>query len=325
MVRSTKDSRTTQMKMLLIKVVTVLTFCVAWSEAGDQEYHIRKFQHNFGVYYEKYGTMLYASEKWRLVVRLDVSTVYTRTERTERMLDYTTKACENAAITRRNRELCEGFAAELRQRLQKVEKIVKRVKTIVGTQKRRQRGLVNALGSVAKILFGTMDAEDEKRVSEQVELLNKKLAVLQHVVKNQLQVINATIAHVENIEEVVERNENKFKNAIIKITQKVDSYAQQAELSEYFMELGSMITELEFDVESIMGYVTDVQAKFAQLEMVPVELIIKGLQDANNWSAHGLHFPFVITLENWLTIKEYVTQLACSVKTQMCIPSSSFH
>lgn len=41
--------------------------------------------------------------------------------------------------------------------------------------------------------------------------------------------------------------------------------------------------------------------------MVPVELIIKSLQDANTWSAYRLHFPFVVTLENWLTIKEYVT------------------
>lgn len=141
---------------------------------------------------------------------------------------------------------------------------------------------------------------------EQVELLNKEQAVLQHVIKNQLQVVNATIAHVENVEEVVERNENKL-NAMIEITKKVDSYAQQAELSEYFMELGSMITELEFNAENIIRYVTDVQTKFAQLEMVPVELIIKYLPDANNCSVHELHFPFIVTLENWLTIKEYVT------------------
>lgn len=67
--------------MILIKVI-ILTFCVAWSETGGEEYYIQRFQHNPGTNYEKYGTMFHASKKWRLVVRLDVSTVHKRTNET---------------------------------------------------------------------------------------------------------------------------------------------------------------------------------------------------------------------------------------------------
>ncbi|XP_020296243.1 uncharacterized protein LOC109861140 [Pseudomyrmex gracilis] len=152
-----------------------------------------------------------------------------------------------------------------------------------------------------------MNAEDEKMISEQLQLIGSKQAVLQHTIKTQLQVVNATIAHVDDVENILERNENKLREAVEKITQKVDDYAQQQELRDYFLELGSLLSEMELDAEGIIEYVTDVHTKFAKLEVVPLEQIIHSLKEANNQFMRDLRFPFAVILENWLESKRFVT------------------
>jgi len=75
----------------------------------------------------------------------------------------------------------------------------------------RHRGLIDGIASIAKSLFDTMDANDEK-LNEQIQLLQNKQLTLQHAVQNQITVLNMTIAHIENIETIIHRNEKLFKN-----------------------------------------------------------------------------------------------------------------
>jgi len=49
-----------------------------------------------------------------------------------------------------------------------------------------------------------MNADDGKLISEQLTLLHNLNAVLQHALKNQIQVINLTITHVDNLESTIE-------------------------------------------------------------------------------------------------------------------------
>jgi len=60
------------------------------------------------------------------------------------------------------------------------------------TNKRRE--LIDGIGSITKSLFGTMDANDEKLINEQIQLLQNKQLTLQHAIQNQITVLNTTIA-----------------------------------------------------------------------------------------------------------------------------------
>jgi len=75
------------------------------------------------------------------------------------------------------------------------------IQTIYRSPTNRRRGLVDGIGSIAKSLFNTMDANDEKR------LLQNKQLTLQHAAQNQITVLNTTIARIENIETIIDRNE----------------------------------------------------------------------------------------------------------------------
>jgi len=99
----------------------------------------------------------------------------------------------------------------------KIQILMDRIQTIYGTEINKRRGLINGLGSIAKTLFGTMDANDKKLISEQLTLLHNANAVTQHALKNQIKVINSTITHVDNLKNTIEQNENTLLELIKQI------------------------------------------------------------------------------------------------------------
>jgi len=62
-----------------------------------------------------------------------------------------------------------------------------------------------------------MDAEDATLINEQLklqllQLLQNKQLTLQHVIRNQIKVLNVTIGHTENLEKTLVYNENLLLN-----------------------------------------------------------------------------------------------------------------
>jgi len=48
-----------------------------------------------------------------------------------------------------------------------------------------------------------MDADDAKRIYEQLQLLQENQQTIQHVAKYRLKIINATIGHIDHLEKVI--------------------------------------------------------------------------------------------------------------------------
>jgi len=67
--------------------------------------------------------------------------------------------------------------------------------------------LINVIGSISKTLVGTMDA----LINEQIKLLQNRQLTIQHAIKNQIKVLNATIKHIKSLEETL-YNENLLSN-----------------------------------------------------------------------------------------------------------------
>jgi len=49
-----------------------------------------------------------------------------------------------------------------------------------------KRGLINAIGTISKTLFGTIDANDERIINEQLNLLRNNQQTLQHTIKKSI-------------------------------------------------------------------------------------------------------------------------------------------
>jgi len=94
------------------------------------------------------------------------------------------------------------------KRYEKIQLLMNRLRTVYGTEMNKRRGLINGLGSIAKTLFGTMDADDEQLINEQLALLHNTNEATQHALKNQIKIINSTIAHIGNLEDTKREKPN---------------------------------------------------------------------------------------------------------------------
>jgi len=71
-----------------------------------------------------------------------------------------------------------------------------------------------------------MDANDEKLINKQIQLLQNEQLTLQHAILNQITVLNTMIAHIENIETIIDRNEKLLQRQIMR-------YLDREEINEH--------------------------------------------------------------------------------------------
>jgi hypothetical protein len=112
----------------------------------------------------------------------------------------------------------------------------------------KKRGLIDGIGSIAKSLFGTMDAEDEQRIKEQLILLRNNQDTLNHVTRNQLKVLNSTIAHIGNLEKTIEHNNKVLYNLDARIYNRTLLAIQREEINDFYTLISAMLSELQQDV-----------------------------------------------------------------------------
>jgi hypothetical protein len=72
---------------------------------------------------------------------------------------------------------------------------------------RKKRGVLNFLGQLSKVLFGTMDDNDAKYYNEQVNLFAQNSEDMTTLLKQQLYVVKSSLGAVNNTLADVEYNE----------------------------------------------------------------------------------------------------------------------
>jgi len=100
-------------------------------------------------------------------------------------------------------QACGNIEIVTQREIQYLRGIMSQIQTIYKPPTNRHRGLINGIDLLAKSLFGTIDAKDEKLIKEQLELLQNKQQAIQYAI--QIMVLNSMIAHIEHAEIIIER------------------------------------------------------------------------------------------------------------------------
>ncbi|XP_024877655.1 uncharacterized protein LOC112458308 isoform X2 [Temnothorax curvispinosus] len=211
-----------------MRLATVMTLIVVqhFTKKAKPEtapsYEIRQFSSEPGIYFERTGQLQQVEATWKLAIKIDV-----------------------AALGNRYHQLQEF--------LQQAEE------TIYKTNNNK-RGLIDAIGTISKTLFGTMDADDAKHIQEQLELIQNQQQTLRHTAKSQLKVINATIGHMEALEKSLYHNEQLMTNVTRRIQLDTALYAKREEIDEQLLILTTITEDLMEDVKDTIDYLTPLLA-----------------------------------------------------------------
>lgn len=274
-------------------------------------FEIKEFKYEPGIYFERMGQISQAESAWKVVIRLDIDAIDHRHQQLQNYMSQTRALCHDKPLETKMKETCHILLQITEKDSEQVAILLKRIKIAYQAPKKIRRGLIDGIGIIAKTLFGTMDADDEKKITEQLNLLQGNQQVLQHVIRNQIKILNATIAHVDNTAKVIQENEEKFLNITKKMRQnwlsKEAGYGQREDLDEHFIVLNSIIKDLTNDITDIIEHLTSAKKGMINIRLIPIENIIANLKEIASQIPQGTHFPFQISAENWITIEKFLT------------------
>lgn len=276
-----------------------------------ETWRIENFQNEPGVYFEKLGKINQVESTWKLVIKTDITAMDHRQKQVMNYMAQTRALCYDKPLEQKMKETCSTLLQLTEKEYKKAATLLTRLKKTYQFSKKTRRGLVNGLGALAKSLFGTMDADDEKIINEQLNLIKGRQQTLQHALKNQVKILNATIAHVDESEKIIQENEEKFLNITEKMRQSwlqsTKNFGYREEMDEHFIILNAIIKDLIIDITDIIAHLTSVKSGIINIRLIPIEIIIDNLKEIATQVPQGTHFPFQIAQENWGIIEKFLT------------------
>ncbi|XP_024888575.1 uncharacterized protein LOC112465302 [Temnothorax curvispinosus] len=288
---------------------------MAWSTCTKTEpdtrepFEVKKFTHEPGIYFEKIGVMNQVESAWKMVIKLDIIAMDHRYQQLQNYMAQTKALCYDKPLEEEMKQTCQTLLQIIEKDNEQVTTILRRLKIAYQNPRKTRRGLINGLGTIAKTLFGTMDADDEIIIKEQLKLMQGNQQTIQHAVKHQIKILNATIAHVDDMEKVLQENEDRFLNITEKMREtwlrEKAGYGHREELDEHFLILNAIVNDLARDMTDIIEHLTSAKNGILNIRLVPIEDIINNLREIASQIPQGTHFPFQITPENWATIEKF--------------------
>ncbi|XP_011860338.1 PREDICTED: uncharacterized protein LOC105557648 [Vollenhovia emeryi] len=288
-------------EILYCRALTICAYLTTVAISNDAPpYEITTFAQQPGIYFEKVGRMHPVEATWKLVIKTDLTPFTTRLGQIKRCVERTETTCE---ILLAHSSTCKNLHAIISKGEKRLQQLTDRLKTVYKTPNKR-RGLIDGIGVIAKTLFGTMDADDDKLINEQLSLLQESDRATKHALQHQLKVINATIGHISNLEQVIEENENTLKNLMEKVKSTLVTHSRRHDLDEHYTLINAIINDLTRDVTDTLDYITCIKEGKLHPRLIPIETIITNLKNAAINLPQGLYFPFNLRQEEWLDIEK---------------------
>ncbi|XP_070512913.1 uncharacterized protein [Cardiocondyla obscurior] len=277
--------------MRITALITIITVTLGASDKPPEissPYTVTQFVHEPGLYYENVGQLQLSDASWKLVIITKTQELKAQYEKLQERVKDGEKACETYS-GELLKDKCKYLAETVRSQNEKLITAIELLTTYEA--QKTKRGLVDVIGTISKKLFGTMDADDEKVISEQLEILTRRQQTLQHVAKNQLKVINSSIGHIQELEETIKYHEKVITNATKLLSKKVDGVTGQVEMTEHFYILRMLITDLLTNVQETMEFIAQTKLGIKNTRMLPVSKIIEELKEATAHLEEGTYFP----------------------------------
>jgi len=215
---------------------------------------------------------------WKLIIKLDVGALEIRFQQLQ---DYTNQMAEDCDTLIGNvHQTCVNVLRIINKGTDKLTVLLTHLRTLYKTPNNK-RGLIDAIGTISKTLFGTMDADDERVINEQLDLLRNNQQTLQHAMKNQLKVLNGTIGHMDSLEKTLTYNDNLLVNVTERMKSQLAKFSRQEDIDERLLVLTTILTDLVDDniMKNIMDFLAYTKDGTIMTRLFSIETIVAELRN----------------------------------------------
>ena len=272
---------------------------------GQASYTISPIKHKAGIHFTHLGELHMVTDSWKIVTHLKMDTLLDRNRQIASYVNQLQRRCENEIAIR---PTCGEHLEPLLRRAEKLYRRINQVSEIPTYVPNRRRGLINGIGTLAKTIFGTMDANDAEQINKHLSQLDETQETLMAAMKKQVQITNNTLHHLHDAEKTIQRNEQILaKQTRLLRTQLETTLLQQtrrADIVDHFITLNALLTDLTQDVDDVLQYYTGLKGGIINSNVLSSAQITKLLQTAVQHLPNGLTFPIAPNLENTNVIEK---------------------
>ena len=136
---------------------------------GEWGFHIREFEGSPGLFYVDKGTVNLNSAIWKTIIYVNLAEENIEIESLQAYIYHVDKLCNSMEI--RNWTGCSQFRNSVNDHFRYLESGAGMLTDIIGTKTREprgRRGILNFVGEVSKVLFGTLDENDAEYYDEKI-------------------------------------------------------------------------------------------------------------------------------------------------------------
>lgn len=279
--------------------------------AAALDFKVEKYTQSPGLYFEHLGEAQLYNEEWKLVTYINLNEVDKKFEVVKKYVKLTAQFCGTHAEARWvNKTNCRAPINNIVAKMQSLEDI----KSLIAQSARRdeqqlrwKRGTFNFIGTISKILFGTMDEDDASyyadKISE-IEKLNVDTLKLTReqvtVIKSTLRAINGTLQDVilneSNLQKGLETMEGHINAQTGKIKEMFTVNSLAIEMNRHALLLTSLIRDVRQDYEMILDAIISAQKGILQPQIISPAKIIKLVKDGITDMPSDLSLPIPLSV-----------------------------
>ncbi|XP_076664417.1 uncharacterized protein LOC143366881 [Andrena cerasifolii] len=186
-------------------------------------YAITPITHKAGIHFTHLGKLYMITDSWKVVTHLRMDTLFGRGQQLLSYIDNIKIVCKQNKLNAEIRKSCNNYLDIVVRRAEKLATRLKQVSGIPSSIHNKRRGLINGLGSLAKTLFGTMDANDAEQINYHLAQLDGTQTKLLTAMKKQIQFTNNTLHHLHRVEETIDSNERLLDEQTRLLRERIES------------------------------------------------------------------------------------------------------
>ena len=278
--------------------------------AGDWGYRVEKFEESPGLYYVDKGIVHLYTTVWKTIVYIDLNAENLEVDALGLYINHVDRLCNSIEV--KNWTGCSQFREAVADRFRHLRTSEDLLREMVGKEYgdlRQKRGLMNFIGEISKVLFGTLDENDAEYYDEQIrkfeansddttELLRQQVCVL----KTTLGAFNGTLRDVEHNDRLMRKGLSDIQKYLdtlsLEAAHKLSIFEAKFMIEKYITQVNNALTILQRNMDLLLDSVVHAQTGGIQPQIVPPHLLLESLQGSYPFFPRDTIPPFPLNKDS---------------------------
>lgn len=221
------------------------------------------------IFAENLGPARLYHSTWQLYVSIDTAEIENRSQQLESLYNSLTLMCLQQCSEQLEIDILKG-------RIQRLETQKLLLNKLLGKGKNK-RGLINAIGSISKTLFGTLTEDDFGYLTTELDKLYKDNNVLTTAISNQSQIIKTILNSTSyNVNFLIEQSKVNLHN-FDTMTKLVNNNTRNLFIANHLTMCAIILQELSEDLQLLIDAINDGKHGIVHPQLLTPETLLNAL------------------------------------------------